>query len=200
MAGLELVLPAEAQWEYACRAGTTEATYAGDLPDLEAGAARVLDGIAWFAGNSDRPQPVARKTPNAWGLYDMLGNVWEWCADHWHVTYHGAPDDGSAWIDEGARTADRVFRGGSWFGEARYCRAAYRVGFGPDTGTSSSASALPEVRGELRRAERGRRRGRRGAAEPRPAGRAAAGRRGLAMAGRLRQDRRRRPEAWSARR
>jgi formylglycine-generating enzyme required for sulfatase activity len=126
--GLDLTLPSEAQWEYACRAGTRTATYAGDLPDLD--AARVLEVIAWFDKNSGRQtRPVGQKRPNAWGLYDMLGNVWEWCADHWHASYDGAPDDGSAWIDEGARdSALRVIRGGSWLVEVRYCRAAYRGG------------------------------------------------------------------------
>jgi formylglycine-generating enzyme required for sulfatase activity len=66
------------------------------------------------------------KAPNAWGLYDMLGNVWEWCADHWHDSYEAAPADGSAWIDSERGAADRVVRGGSWFHYARDVRAAYR--------------------------------------------------------------------------
>ena len=104
---LVLSLPSEAQWEYACRAGTTEATYAGDLEILGTNNAPVLDRIAWYGGNcgvgfelengfdvSDWPEkqyefakggthPVGQKEPNGWGLYDMLGNVWEWCADEY---------------------------------------------------------------------------------------------------------------------
>jgi formylglycine-generating enzyme required for sulfatase activity len=114
--GLDLTLPSEAQWEYACRAGTTTPRYA-----------EPLGHIAWFSDNSGHEtHPVGQKKPNAFGLYDMLGNVLEWCADHWHGSYDGAPDDGSAWIDASAFSAFRVFRGGFWGGEARYCRAAYR--------------------------------------------------------------------------
>src|SRR5512134_2790132 len=73
-----------------------------------------------------------QKDANRWGLYDMLGNVWEWCADHWHESYEGARSDGSAWLDVDAeRGARRVFRGGSWFDGARGCRAACRGRFGP---------------------------------------------------------------------
>ena len=147
MPGLDLVLPSEAQWEYACRAGTTTATYAGELPDTQAAGNSVLDGIAWFDMNSGgKTLPVGQKRPNAWGLYDMLGNAFEWCADEWHERYNGAPADGSAWTDvaqigpdtvieqstmfggdpSGLTTADRVLRGGSWLVEAQRCRAAYR--------------------------------------------------------------------------
>jgi formylglycine-generating enzyme required for sulfatase activity len=123
--GLQLELPSEARWEYAARAGTTTATYNGDLAEGEATQRRVLDPIAWWSGNSEnKTQPVGRKQANAWGLRDMLGNVWEWCADTAHASYEGAPTDGSAWIDPGA--AHRVFRGGSWDGGARFVRSAYR--------------------------------------------------------------------------
>ncbi len=154
--GLDLALPSEAQWEYACRAGTDAATYAGAMEILGENNAPVLDPIAWYGGNSgvgfeledgedtsgwpekQHPHekagthPVGLKVPNAWGLYDMLGNVWEWCEDHWHGNYEGAPSDGSAWLDaEAAATAHRVIRGGSWSDDARGVRAAYRDGFEP---------------------------------------------------------------------
>ena len=115
--GLNLALPSEAQWEYACRAGTTGATYAG----LGSG----LSDIAWWSENSNKEtHDVKTKTPNNWGLYDMLGNVWELCADGWQDNYAAAPADGAARPANG--TAYRVGRGGSWFDEARYVRSAAR--------------------------------------------------------------------------
>jgi formylglycine-generating enzyme required for sulfatase activity len=148
--GLGLSLPSEAQWEYACRAGTTTATYAGALEIVGANNAPVLDAIAWYGGNSgegfdlesghdssDWPdkqyghtkagtRPVGLKQPNQWGLHDMLGNVREWCLDLWHDTYDGAPADGSVWLEGGKVFACRVMRGGSWNDNARNVRAAYR--------------------------------------------------------------------------
>jgi len=129
--GLNLSLPSEARWEYACRAGTTTATYAGDLSGDQAQQRGILDAIAWWEGNSGgATHEVAGKTPNDWGLHDMLGNVFEWCCDHWHGSLQGAPNDGSAWTDrDGA--ASRVVRGGSWHGDARGVRAAFRNGRAP---------------------------------------------------------------------
>ncbi|TRV04592.1 MAG: serine/threonine protein kinase [Microcystis wesenbergii Mw_QC_B_20070930_S4] len=114
-------LPTEAEWEYACRAGTTTRYYFGDN-------ANQLGDYAWYSGNSNRTtHPVGQKKPNGWGLYDMSGNVWEWCEDDWHDSYAGAPDDGTAWLqnDNHSRTL-KCLRGGSWFDDPFYCRSAYR--------------------------------------------------------------------------
>jgi formylglycine-generating enzyme required for sulfatase activity len=95
-------LPSEAEWEYACRAGTT-GSYAGPVAEL-----------AWFDENSEsKTQPVGSKAPNAFGIYDMHGNVWEWCEDVRRQNYDGAPNDGSAWSSDSV-TAQRIARGGSW--------------------------------------------------------------------------------------
>ena len=123
--GLGMTLPSEAQWEYACRAGTDDATYAG--PALVKGKdnAGILNEIAWWGGNSgSETHEVGQKQPNSWGLHDMLGNVWEWCADAWHENHDAAAPDGRA--RDGESAARRVIRGGSWFDDARNVRAAYR--------------------------------------------------------------------------
>ena len=107
-------LPTEAEWEYACRAGTTT-DYAGDVKEM-----------AWFAANSnERTHAVGLKQTNAWGVADMHGNVWEWCEDWYHETYYGAPTDGSAWL-KGGDQKYRVLRGGSWNNDANNLRSAYR--------------------------------------------------------------------------
>jgi formylglycine-generating enzyme required for sulfatase activity len=99
-------LPSEAEWEYACRAGTTTAWSFGDQ-------AADLGAYAWFKDNSKgKDPPVGKKKPNPWGLYDMHGYVSEWCADAWHTDYKGAPTDGSPWTDSAQK--DRVIRGGSF--------------------------------------------------------------------------------------
>ena len=124
--GLNLVLPTEAQWEYACRAGTTTSTYAGDLESKNVSS--ILDEIAWYAGNRDgETHPVGLKKPNSWGLYDILGNVYEWCGD-WYADYSGDAEVNPEGPDTGGF---RVFRGGSWRYDARSVRAAYRDGWGP---------------------------------------------------------------------
>jgi formylglycine-generating enzyme required for sulfatase activity len=111
-------LPSEAEWEYACRAGTT-GDYAGDL-----------DAMAWYSNNSGgKTHPVGRKQPNAFGLYDMHGNVWEWCEDVWHANYDGAPVDGSPWLSGGS--SYRMLRGGSWGVNSVYCRSAHRYNNAP---------------------------------------------------------------------
>ena len=121
-------LPAEAEWEYACRAGTTTRySFGDDDHDSE------LGDYAWFRGNSDsETHPVGSKQPNAWGLYDMHGNVWEWCQDM-YVDYPG----GSVLEARGATSgSDRVIRGGSWGGTAEICRSASRGGDWPSLRTS----------------------------------------------------------------
>ncbi|MGB5686034.1 MAG: formylglycine-generating enzyme family protein, partial [Candidatus Electrothrix sp.] len=131
--GLDLTLPAEAQWEYACRAGSSTALYTGPIK-IDDDTAPALDPIAWYRKNSGgETHPIAEKQANDWGLYDMLGNVWEWVADPWHENYDNAPEDGSIWEKEETDKAGvgRVVRGGSWYFRAQYCRSAYRDGRGP---------------------------------------------------------------------
>jgi len=118
--GLPVRLPTEAEWEYSCRAGATTAYGCGQNPGE-------LGPYAWYDGNSRRqPNPVGGKLPNAWGLYDMQGNVWEWCEDPYHPSYEGAPSDGSAWLAEG-QAATPVLRGGSWFSKPPDLRCAARI-------------------------------------------------------------------------
>ncbi len=127
-------LPSEAEWEYACRAGTTAPFCFGETITPEQVN---YDGNYPYAGGKkgtyrQKTLPVGTLPANPWGLHEMHGNVWEWCADHWHDGYDGAPDDGRAWIDEGADAgAYRVIRGGSWYGHARGVRSAFRVRRGP---------------------------------------------------------------------
>ncbi|KOR28472.1 hypothetical protein TI04_10910 [Achromatium sp. WMS2] len=126
--GKDYRLPTEAQWEYAARAGSTSRYFFGD-------DANRLGDYAWYDGNSNsKTHPVGQKQPNAWGLYDVHGNVWEWTQDRWHDNYNGAPTDGSAW--ESGNSSRRILRGGSWSSNDGNCRTAYR---GNDEHSSSSS-------------------------------------------------------------
>jgi formylglycine-generating enzyme required for sulfatase activity len=119
-------LPTEAEWEYACRAGTTTDYYFGD-------DANQLGDYAWYYENSNSTtHRVGQKKPNGWGIYDMSGNVWEWCEDDWHNSYAGAPDDGTAWLDNDNRSQSlKCLRGGSWYFYPDGCRSAIRTGCYP---------------------------------------------------------------------
>jgi formylglycine-generating enzyme required for sulfatase activity len=115
-------LPSEAEWEYACRSGTETKFYFGETISVE----QVNHGL-----NLNGTSEVGQFPPNSFGLYDMHGNVWEWCADHWHKSYEGAPIDGSAWI-KNADEDSRLLRGGSWYHSSSNCRSACRYQPSPD--------------------------------------------------------------------
>jgi formylglycine-generating enzyme required for sulfatase activity len=131
-------LPSEAEWEYACRAGTTTPFHFGET---------ITTDLANYDGTDDKdgkwsgsygrgPKGIYREettvvghfgVANAFGLYDMHGNVWEWCADQWHSNYEEAPIDGNAWIEENSNdNQSRLLRGGSWTYYPAYCRSAFR--------------------------------------------------------------------------
>ena len=120
-------LPSEAEWEYACRAGTDTRFYWGNDPFYED-----VRNYAWCGPNSNlRTHAVGQKLPNAWGLYDMSGNVYEWCEDDYHDDYENAPNNGSPWIDND-RAENRVLRGGAWkLCSGEDCRSASRCGAHP---------------------------------------------------------------------
>jgi formylglycine-generating enzyme required for sulfatase activity len=159
--GRRITLPSEAQWEYACRAGTTTSYWFGDTLTKESAMANVC---------GCQTTPVESFPANPWGLQDMHGNVWEWCLDDWHSSYEGAPTDGSAWEDDdslgkysavdlgttglgivarptaaGSTQASatsrpvsaspptrKLLRGGSWYGYPWDCRSAFRDHNKPD--------------------------------------------------------------------
>jgi formylglycine-generating enzyme required for sulfatase activity len=130
LTGGEYRLPSEAEWEYACRAGTTTAFHFGETIT---GELANYDAIYTYADEPDgeyRQQtiPVGQFPPNVFGLYDMHGNVWEWCADTRHPNYDGAPTDGSAWI-ENKNDNCSPWRGGSWGSYPYICRSASRINY-----------------------------------------------------------------------
>lgn len=112
-------LPSEAEWEYAARAGTVTARFWGGA----------WEGHEPYAHAGSGTAPVDGRQPNQFGMHDMLGNVWEWCADHWHDNYKGAPSDGAVWITD-HNEIRRVLRGGSWDYVPGLVRAGIRVGYG----------------------------------------------------------------------
>ena len=121
-------LPSEAEWEYACRAGTpTEFAFGNSLSSEQANFnGNYPYGDAKKSVYREKTTPVGSFDPNAFGLYDMHGNVWEWCEDAWHGDYKKAPTDGSAWLS-GGDSSYRVLRGGSWVNDGSNCRSAYRL-------------------------------------------------------------------------
>lgn len=122
-------LPSEAEWEYAARAGTDTRYSFGDDPDK-------LGDYAWYTENAaGNDPPVGAKKPNPWGLYDMHGYLWQWCADPWHPTHEGAPETVAPRDPPEEQTTPPQFvaRGGSWKSPAAECASAYRIGLPADT-------------------------------------------------------------------
>ncbi len=141
----EYRLPSEAEWEYACRAGTITPFHFGQTISAEVANYRAQDweindktysgkyGAGELGEFRENTTPVGSfKVANNFGLFDMHGNVWEWCQDHWYSDYQDAPRDASAWLDsESSETELRVLRGGSWFNYPELCRSAIRNYFFP---------------------------------------------------------------------
>jgi formylglycine-generating enzyme required for sulfatase activity len=165
LTGREYRLPSEAEWEYACRAGTTTPFHVGETLTTDLANYRGVndDSLRWKGNYDQGPKGIYRQEttevgsfpPNAFGLYDMHGNVWEWCQDHWHDNYKDAPRDGKPWLfpeeKKSGNDHDRVVRGGSWGLNPRNCRSACRYLANPDNRydpygfrvVCSAARALP---------------------------------------------------------
>ena len=127
--GYKFALPTEAQWEYACRAGTNTALNNGKNLTKDQGACPNLDEVAWYDENSGKTtHEVGQKEPNAWGIYDMHGNVWEWCKD-WVGQY---PKDDVTDPTGAYSGSYRVLRGGCWCLSTKFCRSAGRFGYFPE--------------------------------------------------------------------
>ncbi|NEQ11630.1 MAG: formylglycine-generating enzyme family protein [Moorea sp. SIO4E2] len=128
-------LPSEAEWEYACRAGTTTPFHFGETitTDLANYNGNYTYGYGAKEKYAQETTPVGSfGVANDFGLYDMHGNVWEWCADHWHSNYEGAPTDGSAWeYNNDNDNKRRLLRGGSWDYVPEYCRSGSRYNYNP---------------------------------------------------------------------
>jgi formylglycine-generating enzyme required for sulfatase activity len=135
-------LPSEAEWEYACRAGSKQAFHFGETISTDLANYNGTDST-WSGSYGRGEKGIYRQTttpvntfpPNANGLYDMHGNVWEWCLDHWHDNYEGAPIDGSSWLSDN-KSPRYVTRGGSWFNNPRDCRSATRNIINPEDSSS----------------------------------------------------------------
>ncbi len=142
-------LPSEAEWEYACRAGTTTPFHFGETIDASLANYCAIDeeiNKKNYPGTYDRgvlgeyrekTTEVGTFSANSFGLYDMHGNVLEWCEDDFHSDYKGAPDDGSAWIESDRESTNRLLRGGSWDNIPVSCRSAFRNNYTRDTRHSS---------------------------------------------------------------
>jgi formylglycine-generating enzyme required for sulfatase activity len=132
--GRDYRLPTEAEWEYACRARTTTPFYFGKT--IAGKLANYFTDKTYLKERRIKTRsettPVGIFPQNQFGLYDMHGNVWEWCLDYWHDNYEGAPTNGSAWLSEENDEASRLLRGGSWSFNPRRCRSAARLEMTPD--------------------------------------------------------------------
>ncbi|HOA60875.1 MAG: formylglycine-generating enzyme family protein [Verrucomicrobia bacterium] len=134
--GYDFRLPTEAQWEYACRAGTTTRYSFGDALECDdrcAACSVAARYMCWCGSPGDQGYPVGRKLPNPWGLYDMHGNVYEWCHDRWMNFLPGGTVVDPVGPDSGS---DRLIRGGSWYDQGQYCRSAARGGNWPGIGAN----------------------------------------------------------------